>query len=598
MRNVCGFAAVLLLTSTLMAAPLPADSSRAVLPGRFYAPPTGYLPLEALPAGFRSQVRALRFDRRGAFEGTAALTGIERKAYALGSSIHVLTRASTLRRRLPFAEGDTVDRETLLDAQRALRSEPFLSDAYLAVAPSDSGCEVAVTSFDQWTTTPVIGAQARNLEPIDFLPSRWDKLVRGEWWVSAGLFESNVAGTGTRAGLAWRSDPERKAAEMELINGKVTPLRLRAEAVASWLSDGDSARFLLAKPLESRSDAQAYGLALSTRKITERYWFDQNRLGDLPAKVARGQAGRDTASRIFKGVSTHDAQAYYTRSFGRDLKFDAGPYVRYRERYHGGRFGEVDSLFAGFGKDAEFEPRLDVMPGARAALYQYRLLSTRNFRNLKWSETVETGWNLSGEVGKDARWLGARVDDWRLGGRATAAGFWEDTWWLSAAVACSSFVAAGQEHGRGDGQIDLQAEAAWRTGERTATWLSASWTSLFASPASAQLTLGDVDGLNGFASHAFSGQARLLLNAEERWFPRFEWLTLVPAFAVFAAAGNVYPSWRDADAGNLHASAGAGLRLGRSKTIQKTVQHINVNFPLGEPLLPGVVVTVLVRKSL
>jgi hypothetical protein len=311
---------------------------------------------------------------------------------------------------------------------------------------------------------------------------------------------------------------------------------------------------------------------LSTRSLSERYWFDQNRLEDLPSASARAHAGREAAARIFEGVSTHAAEAYYTRSYGYGVKFDAGPFLRYRERYQSGGLGADDSLLAPFAADAAIEPRRDVLPGAAAALYSYRLATTRNFRNLKWSETVETGWRLSGEAGKDASWLGARVDDWRLGGKASAAGFWADTWWLSASVACSSFVSAGSGHGRGDGRFEAAAEAAWRANERTATWLSASWANLFASPASAQLTLG--------------------------WFPRFEWLTQVPAFSVFATAGNTYPAWRDADPGNLHGSAGVGLRLGRSKTTQKTVQHINVNFPLGEPLLPGVFVSILVRRTL
>jgi hypothetical protein len=577
-----------------------ADSAatRAILHGRFYAPPPGFSGPAALPPDFRARVHSLRLDRRGAFEGTAALTGIERKIYAVGSSLHVLTRAATVRRFLPFTEGDMVDRQALSDAERALRALPFLSDAYLAVAVSDSGCAVAVTTFDQWTTSPVVGATARNLKGADLLPWRWSRLGQSEWWVSAGLFESNVAGTGTRAGLAWRSNPERKAAEIELSNGRVGPLRWQTEAVAAWLSDGDSARMFLAKPLESRSDKHAYGLMLSTRSLSERYWFDQNRLEDLPSASARAHAGREAAARIFEGVSTHAAEAYYTRSYGYGVKFDAGPFLRYRERYQSGGLGADDSLLAPFAADAAIEPRRDVLPGAAAALYSYRLATTRNFRNLKWSETVETGWRLSGEAGKDASWLGARVDDWRLGGKASAAGFWADTWWLSASVACSSFVSAGSGHGRGDGRFEAAAEAAWRANERTATWLSASWANLFASPASAQLTLGDVDGLNGFASHAFAGQARLLLTAEQRWFPRFEWLTQVPAFSVFATAGNTYPAWRDADPGNLHGSAGVGLRLGRSKTTQKTVQHINVNFPLGEPLLPGVFVSILVRRTL
>jgi hypothetical protein len=113
-----------------------------------------------------------------------------------------------------------------------------------------------------------------------------------------------------------------------------------------------------------------------------------------------------------------------------------------------------------------------------------------------------------------------------------------------------------------------------------------------------QLPLGELNGLNGFPSYYFAGQARFLVSAEQRLFPEWEWVTMVPAFSAFVTAGNTFPAWRDFDPENLHWSAGLGLRLGRSKSTQKLVQHWNVNFPLGEPLLPGVVISVLANKSL
>jgi hypothetical protein len=582
----------------------PADSSgrfasqKAIFRGRFYAPPPGFIPVAKLPPGYRAPVRSLRFDRRGAFAGTAALTGLERSVYAFGESIHALTRVSTLRARLPFSEGDTVDADRLAEAERILRAEEFLSDAYLAVAPSDSGCEVAITSFDQWTTVPGAGAQVRNLDLDNVIHWRWDRIWREEWYWWTGVSEANLLGTGTRVSLSARHDPERSGAQLLLSNSKVTPLRLQARFEGAWLTDGDSAAFSLVRPLETRLDAHAYGIRLSTREISERFWFDANRYASYPDEAARELASRERAARVFKRVDTHAAEAFYTRSFGRDPKFDIGPFLRYRERYQAGGLGKVDGRLAPYAEGTAIEDRLDVLPGISAALYRYRVLGMRNFRNLKWSESVETGWRLSGEAGKDQSRLGARTDDWRLGAQASAAGLWSDVWWLSGAAACSSFVDGGGDPGRGDGRLEAKGEAAWLESERTATWLSASWSNLFAAPRSAQLTLGDVDGLNGFASHAFAGQAALLFTAEQRWFPRFEWLTMVPAFSAFATAGNAWPSWRDADPSDLHASLGLGLRVGRSKSVQKMVQHVNVNVPLDERLLPGVVVTVLAKRAL
>ena len=49
---------------------------------------------------------------------------------------------------------------------------------------------------------------------------------------------------------------------------------------------------------------------------------------------------------------------------------------------------------------------------------------------------------------------------------------------------------------------------------------------------------------------------------------------------------------------DLHWSLGLGLRLGRSKSTQKMVQHINLTFPLGDKYLSGPVVSVLAKKHL
>lgn len=579
-----------------------ADGSvKAVAHGRYYRPPEGFIPIASLPADFRARVRSIRLDRRGAFDGTAAVTKYERNLYGFLGNLHVLTRQSTLRRRLLFAEGGLVTQELLAETERALRAEDFLSDAYLAAGPvQDSACDIVITTFDQWTTVPGAGLAVHNLNPDNILHGRWSRIWKDEWYWWAGLIEANLLGTGTRVGLLAGHDPERSSSEFLVANSKFTPLRLNANLDAAWLSDGDSLRFDLSKSLESRSDRQAYGLHLFSQELSERWYFDANRLDTLPEATARKAAGRDQTLKTFRRMDTHEAEVFYTRSFGRELKFNAGPFLRYRERYHAGGVGGPDSTLLGHAEApadlGEPRQRLDVLPGLALALYQYRIHSSRNFRNLKWSESVESGWRVNAEASKDQEWLGARVADWKLGGQALASGFWDDRVWLNGSGGWNAFVSDG---GRlNDGRLDASCEVALREHPLTASWVTASWANLIGSSATDQLTLGDLDGLSGFPGHAFAGQARFLISAEQRFFPAWEWLTAVPAFAAFATAGNTFPSWRDADLSDLHTSVGFGLRLGRSKSTQKVVQHINVNFPIGEKFLPGAVITVLAKKSL
>jgi len=78
------------------------------------------------------------------------------------------------------------------------------------------------------------------------------------------------------------------------------------------------------------------------------------------------------------------------------------------------------------------------------------------------------------------------------------------------------------------------------------------------------------------------GKARVLLTAEQRYFPPFEFGTLVPAFAAFVDAGNTYSAYDSVDVRDLHYSVGIGLRLGASRSVQKVVNHIDVSWPINE----------------
>jgi hypothetical protein len=568
---------------------------------RFYKPPDGYLTSAQLPADYRAVIRTISLDRRDAFDGSVAHSGFERYAFALGNRLHIESRESTLRRRLLFAEGGAVTADLIAETERALRSEEFLSDAILSVRSLDSGaCDVMVATFDQWTTVPGAGVQVQNLKAVDLFKGRWGKLLDEEWFWFAGISESNVLGTGTKVAAALKHDLLRDTRSLAATNNNLTSQRLQILAHAAWLSDGDSLVFKINKPLLSRTDKYAYGMTLTSQENSERVYFDNNRLGELPDRVAEEMAGKPGVLRLFERVATQEIALTATRSYGSLLKFNVGPTFTFRDRYHAGGLGEPDTAltpFAGLPASARTpEKRTDALAGAAVSLYKYAYRTSRNFRNLKWSESVETGWRLTTKVALNQEWLGAGDSDLRLAEEAVYTGFWDDRIYVSAGLGWQSFVSGSGD--LADGQTDAWAEAALREHPLTATWVTAAWTHLFATPKSRQLSLGELNGLTGFPSYYYAGQARLLATVEQRLFPTFEWLTMVPSFAAFLNAGNTFATAEAFDPGDLHYSVGLGLRLGRSKSTQKVVQHINVTFPIGDDYLSGPVVSVLAKKNL
>lgn len=570
---------------------------------RFFAPAPGFTLAKDLPEGFRARVRSIRIDAKDVFAGAPAYTRGERWLFGLGNKLHIETRAGTVRRRLLFSEGGEVTPGLLLETEKALRSEEFLGDAILEAGPVEDGaCDIRVTTYDQWTTLPGGSVSVQGLKAQDVFQGEWGRLADGEWLWWMGAFESNLLGTGTKVGGAWRHDLERDTREAVFNNTSLTPLRLQLGAYGAWLSDGHSLLFKIAKPLKSRQDRYAYGFSLSDTVIAEKLYFDANRLPQLPDSLAAARAGKSVELRRFDGVSNRNVNLSATRSFGDRLKVNLGPTFDYQDRRQEGGIGAEDTAVLAVlplpASAARAAGRQDALLGVALSVYQYGNRTARNYHNLKWGESLETGWRLSSRAAWNQGWLGAADgnQDFRLTHEAAFTGAWRDSWYLGASLSGRYFLSPGSR--LADGQADAMGEGQWKPHPITSTVFSASWSHLFAAPRSWQLTLGEINGLSGYPSFYYSGQARFLATAEQRLFPEAEFLTLVPALAALVAAGNTFPAYRDFDPGNLHYSLGLGLRLGRSKSSQKAVQHINVVWPVGEDEFRGPTLTILARKYL
>jgi hypothetical protein len=585
---------LLLVSCIFLPRPAPAEDG-------FFKPYTGFRPAEDLPEDFRARIRSITFDRRDAFAGSTAHGSLDRKLFRIGNRLHVVSRESTIRRRLLFREGGLADKKLLTESEKALRSEEFLADAILeAKIIDDSICDIRVTTFDQFTTIPVAGAMNPALKAGDLFSGSWSRITGGEWLWSAGLVETNLLGTGTKVGAVFRHDLERDTKELTFTNNNLSPQKLQVTAYSALLSDGHSLILKVEKPLLSSRDRYGYSLNLASLETSERLYYDDNLLDTLPAGEAERASGVPHVVRLFNRVATQDINLGGTASFGEGLKFDIGPVFDYRDRYNVGGLGPADtSLLKTEALPASAlnpETRTDAALGLAMSLYRYRYQSARNYHNLKWNESVATGWRLTAKAALNQEWLGATYGDYKLFGEAAYNDAWSDLAYLNLIATWQSFVDA---RGRWrDGQLDASWEGQWKPRPITATILSSSWSQLYGAPQSRQLLLGAINGLSGYPSYYYAGQARILATAEQRVFPTFELLTFVPAFSAFVSAGNTFPSYEAFDPENLHYSAGLGLRLGRSKSTQKIVQHWNVCWPVGDAHLRGPIISVVAKKSL
>jgi hypothetical protein len=550
---------------------------------RFFLPAPGYTRVRDLPDNFRGKVAAIDLDIKDAFDGTEAHSEAEEKLYELGDKLHVNTRKSTLRRRLLFTEGDTVTADLLRENEKNLRAEQFLADAFIEVKrQSDSTLLIKITTYDQWTTVPSLSLSRKG----------------GEWIWYLGPVESNLLGTGDRLGFFVGHTLEDNTQLIDFENTAFTPLKLQLSIQAALLQDnytssdnGYSYSVALNRPLLARTDK--WGVTFSTTGLVsaEDLYLSGNDLDKLSKEGrldSNGQAllGQTNLLGQFGRTSTYNTYASITRSFGYVTKTSISPFYQSEVRYLSKSNGYNplipasvrDSL--GFGDSEQFDSRRDQLLGLSLSVYQYAYKTVENFHNLKWSETLETGWRLSASLAQDETWLGAHRPEWQF----TYAGVYNDAWdnqfFLNTNASLQYFVSP--DSGFDNGSTTAYAEGQWKPVSSLSTLLSGSYQNLFAVKPSQQLYLGGESGLNGFPDYYYVGHARVLFAAEERYFPPFEFGTLVPAFAAFVDAGNTYSAYDSVDVRDLHYAVGVGLRLGASRSVQKVVNHIDLSWPIGE----------------
>ena len=141
-------------------------------------------------------------------------------AAALMDNLHARTRDATVRQRLLFAAGDSVDTLRVLESLRRLRQLHYLTDVALTAADCpDGSVALVVETQDAWSARPTFSVQASGTARL-------------------GLEERNLLGSGRSARIYVRSDAGRLGVGAGYADPWVLGSNLSASVVRNSYRDG------------------------------------------------------------------------------------------------------------------------------------------------------------------------------------------------------------------------------------------------------------------------------------------------------------------------------------------------------------------------
>jgi hypothetical protein len=200
----------------------------------------------------------------------------------------------------------------------------------------------------------------------------------------------------------------------------------------------------------------------------------------------------------------------------------------------------------------------------------------KNFHNVKWTEDIDRGYSAKVKISKNFENLGADNADWRLDYRLALSlgGLYNHL-----SLTTKSYFYFNEEE-RHDIYEALLLEYIFKPHEKHATVFYGQMDAYKRSPLGKQLYLGGAEGMNGLPTAIFAGQARFYASLEQRYFPEIEIGTVVPVFSAFLGVGEVTDRISAFEPRDLEYLVGLGVRFGMTKSIMRSVSHINLTWPV------------------
>ena len=528
-----------------------------------------------LPHDMAARVDSIIIQVHNAFDGSRVNWDFEESLFKLGNRLHINTRDKTIIKHLLFSQGDQVTREILIESEMNLRRKNFLADAIIEVEEkSEQDIVIHVTVFDQWSTTPGTG-----LKRVGNQVTYW-----------AGLSENNLLGTGQSISISLHKELRTKGTTFYYLNPGTRTGDLYFSTYYSKNDDGFSFGSSLSKPILSKTQKHSFFATYRESNSSMWYYYDGNSI-DAENSTAF-VSGETNLLAKFEDVSKRTTTLGLTQSHGYQTKLNVSLFTRLHEQSNQGNTVSNDTALM---DELTIRERDDVLAGISVSLNQKTYTRTRNLNKLKWTEDFDKIKNVSFTLGRNFQGLGANNNDYMLGFQANYTDVFRTRHFLSARTNLNYFLS--QEGKKQDGQFEANIRYKTKLRSNVNGSVFTYWKNNIGRLKTDQLLLGESNGLNGYPNFYFANQNLVLLNTELILIPDLEFLTVIPAVAVFTSTGNTFSDPEKFELNNLHSAVGIGLRLGLSRSAEKSVSHINLAWPL-DPLMKGPIFSIQSRKNI
>ncbi|MCP4203680.1 MAG: hypothetical protein GY769_17320 [bacterium] len=501
-------------------------------------PPKGFLEASNVRIGAISVEVGNVFDESDPTEN--------RKLFRMVNRYRRKTAENVIRKELLFKSGDPYSHRLLEESERLLRSKGYLYEAeirptaYRRKSEEIGGeVDVVVRTRDVWTLTG--GASYSR--------------SGGENSTRFHIEDTNFLGTGKELGVSRESDVERTRNEFQFRDFNLFGTRAEAEVLLEENSDGYRRFLKLKRPFFALDSRRSKGITLLT----------EERIDPL---FERGEVATEFRHEI------DQLTAFW--GFSRGLHDGVARRLSLGFTFLRDRFTQL----------ADRPPPTDLPPD-RTISYPWigfdwvedRFIEAADLDKIARIEDVNLGTVISARAGWSSPAFGGDRDEALVGfdassgfhlgpGRLLFIDSTGGTRWSKEGFANAALSGTVRFYRRNLGRHIFYAEFQAAAVENL--------------DAEQQLLIGGDSGLRGYPLRFQSGDRRLLLTLEQRYYSKREVFKLATlGAAVFLDIGTAWFAGSDSedDLGVLR-DVGFGLRMSPTRSSGKTVVHLDVAFPL------------------
>ncbi len=460
--------------------------------------------------------------------------------YRLANKLHIVTREDVIRRELLFREGDLYRQALIDESERNLRGLKVIYHVKIRpVAYHDGIVDLEVTTQDTWTLRPSV---------------RFSRAGGDNTW-GFSFSEQNLVGRLKLLMLSRKSDVDRTTTALQYFDPRLFGSHYAMRAIYAESTDGNTTGLSFSRPFFS----------LDSRWAANTSWLDFTQVSKLYTD------GEITSE--FNQDSQNFSFAYGVSSGligNRVVRFNMG------YSYERNDFSR-DSDQEGFGTLPVPEDQKFSGPIFSLETLRTRYITVTNYSQFDREEDFNLGNDFTASAWLSLRDFGAAQSEVIL------------SFGDSVGIPLSSeanFFYTGMLSGRvGSGEASNMVlsqilETYWRATLRQTFYARLGMDVGINLDEQTQFLLGGDTGLRGYPTRQFSGDRRLLLTLEHRFFSNVEILRLVRLGAAgFFDIGNAWygDTQRVSD---LHPDLGIGLRFAVSRSSVATIGRLDLAYSI------------------